>query len=49
MLSTDFNEGGYALVELCAGVRCRDLYTNTSLIFRHYGVVESSYVDTLIQ
>ena len=49
MLSTDFNEGCYALIELCAGVCCRDLYTNTSLILRYYGVVESGYVDTLIQ
>ena len=47
-LLAHLGEGGDSLVEVLAAVSGRELYTDTSLILRYYGVVEAGYVDTLL-
>ena len=44
---THFREGGDALVEVLSFMGSRNLYTDTGLILRHYGIVETGNKDTL--
>ena len=45
-LSTYFLEGFDALVEVLTLVCSTDLYADTSLSLRNYGIVETCYEDT---
>ena len=45
---TYLGEGCNSLVEVLTAMSGRELHTDTSLILRYYGIVETCYVDTLL-
>ena len=42
------DKGSDALVKMCFLVPCRDLHTDACLIFRHYRIIETCHIDTLL-
>lgn len=48
-LLANLGEGCNGFVQVLFLVACRDLYTDTCLVFWYYRVVEANYVDSLVQ